>query len=104
MLYLEREMRKKASTPSNVGPQLEWWEKKASWQERQVSSPAIAALRSNNESQNEMPMQQSRQSRTDSLADYSASRLVRRSASIENHEDMERQISLQRRQSRSQSR
>lgn len=100
-MNLERERRRKSPTESELGPRLEWWEKKATWQDRQISSPAIPVLRNNNQ-QNEIP---SRQSRVDSSVGYSASRLARRSASIENQEtNVDRSMSLQSRQSRSQSR
>lgn len=99
-MSLGRETRKASPTESELGPRLEWWEKRKPWQDRDISSPALPPHR-NNGRQNEMP---SRQSRADSLASYSASRLVRRSASSEHHDEVERPVSLPSRQSRSHSR
>ncbi|KAI6176453.1 hypothetical protein M3Y97_00799700 [Aphelenchoides bicaudatus] len=99
----KRETRRASPTSSELEPQLEWWEKKKPWHERQISSPAIPALRGGNNHQDHQEMP-SRQSRADSLAGYSASRLARRSVSNEHHAEVERPVSLPSRQSRSQSR
>jgi hypothetical protein len=72
---------------------------RASWQDRQTFSPALPIHNNKMEipSRNEL-------SRADSLVGYSASRLARRSESIDNQGNFERPISIQSRQSRSHSR